>query len=115
MTNNKLPTTEQIELRAYELYLERGGEIGRDVDDWLAAERELTERVRTIHFQHAQSAGCYNWSNKYRFVILKPPQKGHRKTAGTKQARPLCQKCARIDAFRAIGVSFERKADSPNY
>ena len=43
MTNRKLPTAEQIELRAYELYLERGGEDGRDVDDWLAAERELIE------------------------------------------------------------------------
>ncbi len=31
------------------------------------------------------------------------------------QARPLCQKCARIRSFHAIGVSFERKADSPNY
>jgi hypothetical protein len=43
MTNRKLPTAEQIERRAYELYLERGGEEGRDVDDWLAAEKELTE------------------------------------------------------------------------
>ena len=43
MTNRKLPTAEQIELRAYELYLERGGDDGRDVDDWLAAEKELTE------------------------------------------------------------------------
>ena len=32
-----------------------------------------------------------------------------------RQARPLCQKCARIRCFHAIGVSFERKADSPNY
>ena len=44
MTNSKLPTTEQIELRAYDLYLARGGEVGRDMDDWLTAERELTER-----------------------------------------------------------------------
>ena len=28
--------------RAYELYLERGRADGRDFDDWLAAERELT-------------------------------------------------------------------------
>ncbi|MCC7415658.1 MAG: DUF2934 domain-containing protein [Acidobacteria bacterium] len=27
--------------RAYELYLERGGDHGRDIDDWLRAEREL--------------------------------------------------------------------------
>lgn len=43
MSATKLPTTEQIEQRAYELYLERGGEVGHDVADWLAAERELTE------------------------------------------------------------------------
>jgi Protein of unknown function (DUF2934) len=34
---------EQIERRAYELYLERGGEDGDDLTDWLAAEIELTE------------------------------------------------------------------------
>jgi hypothetical protein len=36
------------------------------------------------------------------------------KSIGTTQASPLCQKCARIGCFHAIGVSFERKADSPN-
>ena len=30
--------------RAYELYLARGAQDGRDLDDWLAAERELQER-----------------------------------------------------------------------
>ncbi len=37
------PSEAQIEQRAYELYLERGCEHGRDVEDWLEAERELTE------------------------------------------------------------------------
>ena len=37
-----LPTKEQIEKRAYELYLARGCEPGRDFEDWLTAERELT-------------------------------------------------------------------------
>lgn len=37
------PSEEQIEQRAYELYLERGCEHGRDIEDWLEAERELTE------------------------------------------------------------------------
>jgi hypothetical protein len=32
---------EQIRLRAYELYLERGEQPGRELDDWLQAEREL--------------------------------------------------------------------------
>jgi hypothetical protein len=29
--------------RAYELFLERGGEHGHDVEDWLKAEREVRE------------------------------------------------------------------------
>ena len=32
----------RIELRAYELYVARGGEAGRELDDWLSAERELS-------------------------------------------------------------------------
>lgn len=36
--------------RAYELYLARGGENGRDLEDWLTAERELLER-RTLQTQ----------------------------------------------------------------
>lgn len=32
---------DKIRLRAYEIYLERGAEPGREVDDWLQAEREL--------------------------------------------------------------------------
>lgn len=35
------PTREQITIRAYELFLARGGEPGHEVEDWLAAEREL--------------------------------------------------------------------------
>jgi len=35
---------ERIAARAYALYLERGGEHGRDTEDWLAAERELSHR-----------------------------------------------------------------------
>lgn len=35
---------EMIRFRAYELYLARGGEDGRHLDDWLAAERELKSR-----------------------------------------------------------------------
>jgi len=33
---------ERIAMRAYELYLARGGSDGQDFDDWLAAERELS-------------------------------------------------------------------------
>jgi hypothetical protein len=35
----------RIRLRAYELYLTRGGAPGSDVDDWLQAEREIRAEV----------------------------------------------------------------------
>jgi Protein of unknown function (DUF2934) len=31
----------EIRRRAYEIYLERGGQAGGDLDDWLQAEHEL--------------------------------------------------------------------------
>ena len=38
----------RIAERAYELYISRGCEEGRDLEDWLKAERELT------HPEHVQ-------------------------------------------------------------
>jgi hypothetical protein len=38
------PTAEAIQLRAYEIYVERGGVHGFDTDDWLQAELELSAR-----------------------------------------------------------------------
>jgi hypothetical protein len=38
------PTREEIELRAYLIYLERGGAHGHDVEEWLQAEHELLEK-----------------------------------------------------------------------
>jgi hypothetical protein len=35
------PTPEQIRQRAYEIHKARGGAAGRELDDWLQAEREL--------------------------------------------------------------------------
>lgn len=37
------PAREEIERRAYELYLVRGEVQGYDQDDWLQAERELNQ------------------------------------------------------------------------
>ena len=33
---------EEIRLRAYEIYLQRGSQPGHEVEDWLQAELELT-------------------------------------------------------------------------
>ena len=40
------PTYDEIAQAAYERYLNRGGEHGQDLDDWVAAERELNDRRR---------------------------------------------------------------------
>ena len=36
-----LPLEEQIRQRAHEIYLQRGGEDGSELDDWLQAEQEI--------------------------------------------------------------------------
>lgn len=36
------PSSDEIRLRAYEIYLQRGGLPGDEFDDWLLAERELS-------------------------------------------------------------------------
>jgi Protein of unknown function (DUF2934) len=35
---------EQIRARAYELFEQRGGEPGHDLEDWLKAEAEVTQQ-----------------------------------------------------------------------
>jgi hypothetical protein len=46
-STKKHPTPEQIQLRAYEIYLERGGAPGNSLEDWVRAERELMESKET--------------------------------------------------------------------
>jgi Protein of unknown function (DUF2934) len=46
-TKEEFPTHEQIEQRAFEIYLERGGEDGQALKDWLTAEEELLQRQTT--------------------------------------------------------------------
>ncbi len=41
--NEKLPTREQIERRAHQMYVERGSRNGDELADWLAAEKDLTQ------------------------------------------------------------------------
>jgi hypothetical protein len=51
-TAKKTPTQKEIELRAYEIYLQRGGEDGNELNDWLAAEKELTESLQMDTSEH---------------------------------------------------------------
>jgi hypothetical protein len=43
-TNAGPPTPEQIAEEAYAIYQSRGGHHGRDLDDWIEAERRLRNR-----------------------------------------------------------------------
>ena len=43
---------EQIRARAFELYVERGGEAGHEMEDWLQAEFEVAHLpIRVAHLQ----------------------------------------------------------------
>jgi hypothetical protein len=42
---NYFPSREEIERRAFEIYLQRGGVDGSDVADWILAEEELKAAV----------------------------------------------------------------------
>ena len=37
------PSHDRIAVRAYEIYLSRGGSPGRELEDWLEAERQLQD------------------------------------------------------------------------
>jgi hypothetical protein len=39
-------STEKIRQRAFEIHIERGGIHGCDLDDWVQAEKELTEKLQ---------------------------------------------------------------------
>ncbi len=43
-TSRSGPTQDEIQLRAYEIYLERGGAPGDALADWVQAERELLQK-----------------------------------------------------------------------
>ena len=42
---DNLTRDEEIRIRAYEIFLERGEQEGNDLDDWLQAEREIERRL----------------------------------------------------------------------
>ena len=43
---HRVPTSEEIRQRAFEIYIERGRIHGCDLDDWMQAERELQEKIQ---------------------------------------------------------------------
>lgn len=52
--SESLPMEARIRERAHEIYLERGGEDGTELDDWLQAEQEImgtADRDETQQFK----------------------------------------------------------------
>ena len=61
-TNAGAPTPEQIAEEAYAIYQSRGGHHGRDLDDWIEAERRLKESAAaagTIRGGTRRRAACH--------------------------------------------------------
>jgi hypothetical protein len=56
-TNRESSTQQEIAERAYEIYLERGSQNGRDVEDWLAAEKEFERPSGSATKTKAAAAG----------------------------------------------------------
>jgi Protein of unknown function (DUF2934) len=64
MTTYRGPSVEEITHRAYGLYLERGGDHGNDVDDWVRAENELGEESDAGQAKTADKQATSISSNK---------------------------------------------------
>lgn len=45
-STKRLTAQQKIELRAYEIYLERNGAPGNPLEDWVRAEREILQKTR---------------------------------------------------------------------
>ena len=43
MIGRREPSGQEIARRAHALYLQRGGEHGKDVEDWVRAEKEMSD------------------------------------------------------------------------
>ena len=43
MFGRREPSEEEIARLAHDLYLQRGGDHGKDVEDWVRAEKELSD------------------------------------------------------------------------
>lgn len=51
---SKNPSHDEIAVRAYELFLDRGGEHGRDQEDWFTAQNELENRTEEVEAVYTQ-------------------------------------------------------------
>jgi hypothetical protein len=52
---HKEPSREDIERRAFQLYMAHGRQPGNDIADWLAAEKELREAYLRAHSRYPRN------------------------------------------------------------
>lgn len=57
-TNGFHPTSEEIALRAYQIYLERGGAPGNALEDWTRAEGELMGKTQAPAQSSTETYRC---------------------------------------------------------
>jgi hypothetical protein len=50
ISESRAPNHDEVRCRAYEIYLERGGLPGQELEDWFQAEREIESAA---HFMRA--------------------------------------------------------------
>ena len=69
------PFEDQIRARAYEIYLERGGQPGHDLDDWLQAEFELIHLpFHVLHLKPIKARRGFSRRQRGRFPVRFPKQ-----------------------------------------
>jgi len=56
-SNPIAPTNADIELRAYQIFLQRGAAHGHDIDDWLTAERQVLAGLKKDSLRVALAFG----------------------------------------------------------
>ncbi|HWC95891.1 MAG TPA: DUF2934 domain-containing protein [Candidatus Sulfopaludibacter sp.] len=54
---DKLPIEERVRQRAYEIYMQRGGQDGSDMDDWFQAEDEIRQAEEGSYLSRAEGEG----------------------------------------------------------
>lgn len=61
---DETPARDQIEVRAYEIYLQRGAEDGHALEDWLTAERQLNEEPAQRRLSSAKATAAASASGR---------------------------------------------------
>jgi anti-sigma B factor antagonist len=63
LSGHREPSGEEIAHRAHELFVQGGGEHGRDVEDWVRAEKELSNEPVAVPVKARSARAASNLSN----------------------------------------------------